>query len=476
MDYAKFLSKPRALLEAPAGYGKTYSIVECLRCCEGKQLVLTHTHAGVASLRKKIQDAKLEKNKFHLETIDGFALRMYKSYMGKEKQTLLDIEDVWKVEGKNIRFSAVELLKRSAVIRTVITNTYAGIFVDEYQDCSVSANTIIEELSNILPTRIFGDWLQAIYTFNREDPNIEYTELHQEFINNKSELDIPYRWKNTNPELGEDIKTIRKDLTLNKKIDLRSFKSAEVIKNDFAIKGLFYSLVKEYPDDSILLITPNKNMSRELARNLGYIYHVIESIDDKDFYKLSKCFDTLSLSNEFTNDFFNILENVFLKTSIIKFYKNRAFIKKTDDSNKLVSAHIQECVESISLTYSHRAVSTLMRYLNRNANFGLKDNRTELFNNLCEALTNAGDENITAYKSMVNLRDKIRHIGRHTNKRTIDSTLLTKGLEFDIVIITNADSIGNGFDQYDLRRWYVAASRAKKRLIIHSKSDVLDFN
>ena len=55
MDHRLFLSKKKSLLEAPAGYGKTTSIVKCLEFCEGKQLILTHTHAGVASLKKKMK-------------------------------------------------------------------------------------------------------------------------------------------------------------------------------------------------------------------------------------------------------------------------------------------------------------------------------------------------------------------------------------------------------------------------------------
>ncbi len=48
MDYAGFVSKAKSFIVAPAGYGKTYAIAECLKHTKGKQLILTHTHAGVA--------------------------------------------------------------------------------------------------------------------------------------------------------------------------------------------------------------------------------------------------------------------------------------------------------------------------------------------------------------------------------------------------------------------------------------------
>jgi len=54
MDYAEFVSKPKSMIVAPAGYGKTYAIALCLSHTKGKQLILTHTNAGVASLKEKI--------------------------------------------------------------------------------------------------------------------------------------------------------------------------------------------------------------------------------------------------------------------------------------------------------------------------------------------------------------------------------------------------------------------------------------
>ncbi|MBI4650815.1 hypothetical protein HY745_05930 [Candidatus Desantisbacteria bacterium] len=85
MDYAKFVSKPKSMIVAPAGYGKTHAIAECLKHTEGKQLILTHTHAGVASLKEKIQKLSIAYNKYHVETIEGFAQKYVKAfYCGKD--------------------------------------------------------------------------------------------------------------------------------------------------------------------------------------------------------------------------------------------------------------------------------------------------------------------------------------------------------------------------------------------------------
>ena len=64
-DISKFLSHPKALVVAPAGYGKTHFIVEAVKFCSGKSLILTHTHAGVASLRQKLNKEKFYHGKYN---------------------------------------------------------------------------------------------------------------------------------------------------------------------------------------------------------------------------------------------------------------------------------------------------------------------------------------------------------------------------------------------------------------------------
>jgi DNA helicase-2/ATP-dependent DNA helicase PcrA len=71
MNYKDFISKDKSLLIAPAGYGKTYSLAESLLHTppNEKQLILTHTHAGIASIKEKIKGFKISGEKYHIETI-----------------------------------------------------------------------------------------------------------------------------------------------------------------------------------------------------------------------------------------------------------------------------------------------------------------------------------------------------------------------------------------------------------------------
>ena len=87
MTLTDFLAAKKGLLIAPAGHGKTHTIGNCVKLCPDNsvQLVLTHTHAGIASLRAKFKKLGISNNKYKLETISGFAQRLVLAYVPKEK-------------------------------------------------------------------------------------------------------------------------------------------------------------------------------------------------------------------------------------------------------------------------------------------------------------------------------------------------------------------------------------------------------
>src|SRR5665647_810591 len=136
MNYQDFISKEKSLLIAPAGYGKTHAIAECLKysCDDERQLILTHTHAGIASIKEKIKKFDLPSSKYQVETITGFAQKYTLAFY-----CLTDIPS--QEDSRNyypfVILKATELLRKEAVKR-IIAYSYQGLFVDEYQDCTVS--------------------------------------------------------------------------------------------------------------------------------------------------------------------------------------------------------------------------------------------------------------------------------------------------------------------------------------------------
>ncbi len=85
MNYKNFISKSHSMLIAPAGYGKTHTIAECLEYTIGKQLVLTHTHVGVSSIKEKIKKRGIGSSNYNVETITSFAQKYVIAFYDNSK-------------------------------------------------------------------------------------------------------------------------------------------------------------------------------------------------------------------------------------------------------------------------------------------------------------------------------------------------------------------------------------------------------
>ena len=90
-----FLSEKASVLIAPAGHGKTHFITECLSQASDEKpfLILTHTHAGIDSLKNKFQTNKIPGNKYVLETISGFSQRIVTTVLGEASLPSIDDRD-----------------------------------------------------------------------------------------------------------------------------------------------------------------------------------------------------------------------------------------------------------------------------------------------------------------------------------------------------------------------------------------------
>ena len=165
--FLEFLSDPKGLLIAPAGHGKTYSIAQMVSSVEANkpQLILTHTHAGIASLKKKFQEQGIPPKKYTIETICGFLQRYVLSLCKRTDIPYQEDENFF----PKLAEIAVHLFSKPAV-RRIVTQSYSHIYVDEYQDCTLDQHKIIMLMSEELPTHLLGDplqgisWYEAIFT------------------------------------------------------------------------------------------------------------------------------------------------------------------------------------------------------------------------------------------------------------------------------------------------------------------------
>jgi hypothetical protein len=470
MDYKEFVSNPKSMLIAPAGYGKTHTIAECLKHTKGKQLILTHTHAGIASIKEKVKKIGIASRDVSIETISGFAQK----YVLAFNKTGIIPDQHSKEYYPFIIKKATELFQLQLVGR-IIAASFSGIFVDEYQDCTESQHNLVLALSNILPSRILGDHLQGIFEFGT-DSLIDLTEAEkmQGFFRYRYELTEPKRWENHNKELGGALKLIRSDLEAVQPVNLKSYPSIEVIvanendlfdtRTEYAQK--IWALLKE-KGESILLIHPESSSIYPRKKIIGAFrnaFYLVEAIDDKDFYKITTKLDGCTPVN-LEQTIRDICYEVFNTTPLNIWFNDTGLKRKTKPADVLISepikAHIDACKKDLSFVRVAAALKAVKKLPN------ILCYRSELFYSVLKSLDDAHAGGISVSLAMTNKRNHIRRMGRGVEGKCIGTTLLTKGLEFDTVVILNAHKFKCP------KNFYVALTRAKKRLIVFTNSAVL---
>ena len=484
MNYESFLSEKKSLLIAPAGYGKTHTLAECLKHTGNKkQLILTHTHAGIASIKEKIKSINVDNASYNVETISGFAQRYVNSLYSGDK--MKDIDD-----DKYFDFiinEAICLFKNSSVKR-IIYNSYKGILVDEYQDCTRKQHEFIMLMSDVLPTRLLGDPLQGIFDF--DGTSIDFDVDLRAF--SKYSLNTPWRWykDGNNKKLGDSLKEIREILVSNSKcINFRNYPDITFHKIDNEEDKYIYksyykrelnSLVYA-ANQSLLILLPsdfasNTSTKRANVRSrLGYSDRIIllEPFDDKEYYEISKKIDYLATNKEKAESSLYIrLKNdvvlpLFNKTDVSDWFGDTKIKSKRGD-NKEKSLELNEIVSSFVKTPSLGGIYRTLYFLSYN--LGLKTKRHELVRVILNATKGAIVEGEAVFEIMKKNKNITRRVGRKVNGKCLGTTLLTKGLEFDTVVILDAHKFQCP------KHFYVAITRACKRLIVFSKTEMLSFN
>lgn len=182
--------------------------------CEGPQLVLTHTYAGVDALRHRFRQHNVPSSKYHVDTIAGWSWGWVRRYPNNSDY----VGSTELVEWNNVYASMSNLLKKDFVASGVL-NSYAGVIVDEYQDCTISMHKLITGLKSLLPCRVLGDDLQAVFGFQGE-PLVNWSKVKDDFQNDLGILQTPYRWlKANNHKLGQWLLDIRGEFRCEREPD-----------------------------------------------------------------------------------------------------------------------------------------------------------------------------------------------------------------------------------------------------------------
>ncbi len=464
MDYDEFLSHPKSLIISPAGYGKTYALSECIRYSIDKSLILTHTHAGVSSIKAKLKMLLVDSVKFHVETISSFSQKYTKAfYTGRdvpEQDSGNDYHDFMLTKARE--------LCSSTLIKEILTNTYSGVFVDEYQDCTKEQHELVMELGSVLPVRVFGDSLQGIFDFNNQEL-VDFENDLTEFYEAPSLL-VPYRWNNVGKDdLGRSLHDIRQSLINRELINLNDYAEqidvliAPVLEKYIPRTEYFRKINEVRNNKSLLVIYPisaNKAPRIKFAKTFKGISS-IESLDDRDFYNVAKACDNLDMTNILLS-IRTIAYLIFDKSGLDTWFNDTGFKVKRDPAMKHLSNNVLQQTSSLGSIHEIGNVLDLIKQLPE-----VNCTRQEILTAILSALDIARSSNTSVFDAMKEQRNIIRRQGRAVYGRHIGTTLLTKGLEFDTVLVLDAHLFTCP------KNLYVALTRCCKHLIVVSEQSVL---
>ncbi|WP_228866588.1 UvrD-helicase domain-containing protein [Roseibium aggregatum] len=460
---------------APAGYGKTHLIAEATGRSTGRQLILTHTYAGVNALRTKMRALGVSDRLYRIDTIASWSLRLSLSYSqtsGWEQDRPADNEQ-W-----NALYEACARLLDQEFIRKIIRASYDGLYVDEYQDCSVAQHRIVLKLARDLPCRILGDPLQSIFDFEGQDA-VDWARHVEENFENLGVLETPHRWINAgSDDLAVWLRNVRRRLEQGQAIDLNANRPASVrlIQTGAEPQALMRSqgnscrYIQCEQDHTVIAIHKGsqeyKAKCHILSRNLGGRYSSIEEVEGKSLFSFIRRIERARTVSE-------QLQEVI------------AFAKKCMtgvDANLPAGSLRGERVAIRANTRSPDVAQKANSYLNEPtsaamAEFllslkglaGIEVIRADLFNRTMAVLRkHILLPELSFSEAAEKYHQEFRHTGRPVGKRRqIGTTLLVKGLEFDHAIVLDATSLRK-------KELYVALTRGARSLTIVSTNTVLN--
>ena len=439
-------------VEAPAGCGKTEAIVRTVGdYCADPQLVLTHTHAGVDALRQRFRDHRMPSVRYHVDTIAGWAwgwVRKYPTNAGY-------CDSVDFVDWNAVYAGMTGLLKKQFVRRGVL-NSYAGVIVDEYQDCTVPMHRLILALKELLPCRVLGDDLQGVFGF-RDDPLVTWPAVQGDFANNLGLLRTPYRWiKASNRPLGEWLLGTRGAFHAQREPDYRG---SPVDRRTVPYSALGRELLRltDEKEGRICIVGPKArrlNAGTETTLvNRGY--RVLEPNDLTALRKLIVALSNGSAAQR-SDGAMAFLSGAYGgfppsdKTFIERILRGQRQKPRRKDRRTL-------CAKSTTGT-TPELLLDLLTYIEAldGVSCKLRESVSALKCTLEEHIESGADV-ASLYAAEIAKR---KYQSRSSVNRCIGSTLLVKGLEFDhVVILRGANWQQNWGNHRDL---YVALTRGSR--------------
>ena len=461
----KIAAASKGSVVAAAGCGKTQQITLATKHSQGRRLILTHTHAGVDVLRQRLKDDGVDNHKFHLDTIGGWCLRYVASF---PKISGLSVQEPKTNKDWQAIYVAAAKLVESGAVDGVLRASYSGVFVDEYQDCGTDQHAVAVALSGRLPLCVFGDHMQAIFDFKGQNPVDWPTMVYPNFLQIE-QLEKPWRWHNANkPEIANWLEKIRICLDEGRELDFSGLPSSiawewlpdqEGPKRAKIVKECLNSMAL---DGRLVVIADPANLKgrANIAKSLSkQNFSNIEPISCKCLFDSAKELDA-ALDGTRLEATMNFLEKCMTGLRKSDFLKSVHSHRKGGNLGKTQFGELRDIGVRIDKSDGAHGLPSLFEAFEKSSAVYLF--RRELFyamrSGLKSWLTGQHD---TLLDSVLAVQNRVRHAGRRIAHRSVGSTLLVKGLEFEHAIVVHSPNMSR-------KDWYVALTRATHSMKILS--------
>lgn len=454
--------KNNAYIIAPAGHGKTEMIVDLVRGSTGKALLLTHTNAGVEALRKRLKKKNVNDKKFSISTIAGFCMRWCSAYpeTTNTKETKFGDRDYY-----SKCYIGTANLFESCWARDVIKSTYSCVIVDEYQDCIADQHNIFLNLNKSVPVYVLGDPLQAI--FGWAGKLVSWKDMEFE----RAEIDTyPWRWHETNPELGRFLQEIRKDLLpaldgQRVKLSIATQLQSPSIKVIPAAKGMdwsFLSGLKQY--SRVLYITKWPKQQQMLCQMTKGVFQNDEPQSLNDLFDIAKSLDESNEEEQVAIIFDFLLTCVNHVNAELGSFGTHIHDGNFNFEKIKKHAEFGTRINDLLQNQGIREIYNILAWVKNEPSLNIY--RIELFDELLRALSHAEKTGCMIEDAARQIRTEPKMQKRYTGSKFLSSrTVLSKGLEFDCVVI-DVSKQATPSDRYCATDFYVALTRATKAIYI----------
>ena len=348
-----------------------------------------------------------------------------------------------------IRVAAINLLKAGHV-SDILAASYARLFVDEYQDCSIRQHALVAWVAQTLPTCVLGDPMQAIFGFG-VDNLAEWNEDVCVYFPLVGKLDTPWRWINANAEpLGHWLLDVREKLLCGEPIDLLTAPTAvswvELDGTEDHQRRLAAALVQP-PDGTgcVLIIgdSTNPESQRQFASQTpGAV--AVEAVDLRDLVSFAQTFDlaapdALERLAQFAQ---SVMTNVDAADLVRRVQAQMRGTARNPPTN------IEQVARRVVQVHSFHAAVNLLVEISKEG--GVRTHRPTGLRACIKALQLCHrTTGLSFHDAVIQMRELNRLVGRPLPRRAVGSTLLLKGLEAEVVVVLNASDL-------DARNLYVA--------------------